>query len=95
MVQIAFAFTAEEAKSDCNFRWMTGIGPANQRARTSKRPLILTASKDKPVLISALAGWTVVRLTDIHLTAPILERLLKFIRGPCAVAGPGTPQSTP
>ena len=60
---------------------MTGIGPANQRARTSRRPLRLTASKDKPVLISTLAGWTVVRLTDIHLTTPILERLLKFVRG--------------
>ena len=94
-MQIAFAFTAEKAKSDCNFRWMAGIGPANQRARTSKRPLLLTASKDKPVLIYALAGWTVVRLTDIHLTTPILERLLKFVRGRCAQAGPGTPQSTP
>jgi len=64
-------------------------------ARTSIRPLLLTASKDKPVLISALAGWTVVRLTDVHITTPILERLVKFVRGRCAVAGPGTLQSTP
>ena len=59
-------------------------------ALTSKRPLLLTASKDKPVLISALADWTVVRLTDVHLTTPILERLVKFVRGRCARSPQGS-----
>ena len=38
VMQIAFAFTAEEAKSDCNFRWMTGIGPGHQRLLTNLVP---------------------------------------------------------
>jgi hypothetical protein len=46
-------------------------------------------------LEATLTGWTVVRLTDVHLTTPILERLVKFVRGRCAQTAPDTPQSTP
>ena len=51
------------------------------------------ADMDK-YLEATLAGWTVVRLTDVHLTTPILERLVKFVRGRCAQTAPDTPQPT-
>jgi hypothetical protein len=43
-------------------------------ARTSKQPLLLTAAKDKPVLISALADHSKVLLTlELGNPGPLLD----------------------
>ena len=43
------------------------------------------AADTEKYLEAALAGWRVLRLTDRQITAPIVERIIPFIRATVAV----------